>query len=309
MPSSVSAEASPLSYDIVHTTRYRYSDLVSVSHHVARLTPRTLPQQTCVAHDIAIEPAPANRITHTDYFGNTVAFFGMQGPHRELTVSARSRVRMAVREVPESDDTPAWEAAANRAHLPLEAVECLFDSPSIRTSPELAAYASPSFTPGRSLVAAVADLTRRIFEDFTFDPRATTITTPLSEVFALKRGVCQDFARLEIGCLRSMGLAAHYVSGYLETLPPPGTPRRIGADASHAWLAVYCPGRGWIDVDPTNNLFPTTSHVTLAWGRDYVDVSPIRGVILGGGDHALHVSVDVVRVEAEGRSDHHATLP
>jgi transglutaminase-like putative cysteine protease len=135
----------------------------------------------------------------------------------------------------------------------------------------------------------------RIHGDFTFDPEATTVTTPLRDVLSLRRGVCQDFARLAIACLRSQGLAARYVSGYLETVPPPGAPRLAGVDASHAWLAVYCPGLGWIDVDPTNNLFPSTTHVTLAWGRDYADVSPVRGVILGGGQHSLQVSVDVLR--------------
>ena len=145
---------------------------------------------------------------------------------------------------------------------------------------------------------AVLDLTRRIYEDFTFDPAATTVNTSLADVFRIRRGVCQDFARFEIACLRSLGLPAHYVSGYLETAPPPGKPRHVGADASHAWLAVYSPGTGWIDVDPTNNLVPSTGHVTLAWGRDYSDVSPVRGVILGGGGHVLQVNVDVSRVPA-----------
>ena len=181
--------------------------------------------------------------------------------------------------------------------MPLEAIECLFDSSSIQASGELAGYARPSFPAGRPLLEAVAELTRRIHADFTFDPQATTVATPLSDVFRLRSGVCQDFARLEIACLRSLGLAARYVSGYLETVPPPGATRLAGADASHAWLAVYCPGSGWIDVDPTNNLLPSTTHVTLAWGRDYDDVSPIRGVMLGGGTHSLRVNVDVTRVD------------
>jgi transglutaminase-like putative cysteine protease len=145
------------------------------------------------------------------------------------------------------------------------------------------------------LLDAVLELTTRIYDDFTFDTKATTVATSLADVFRLRRGVCQDFARFEIACLRSLGIPALYVSGYLETAPPPGKPRRIGADASHAWLAVYCPGKGWIDVDPTNNVLPSTGHITLAWGRDYGDVSPIRGVILGGGGHSLQVNVDVVR--------------
>jgi transglutaminase-like putative cysteine protease len=158
------------------------------------------------------------------------------------------------------------------------------------------AYARPSFPAGRALLEAVVDLTARIHKDFTFDPEATTVTTSLAEVFRLRRGVCQDFTRFEIACLRSLGIPTRYVSGYLETAPPPGMPRRIGADASHAWLTFHCPGAGWIDVDPTNNLLPSTGHVTLAQGLDYGDVSPIRGVILGGGQHSLQVSVDVIRV-------------
>jgi transglutaminase-like putative cysteine protease len=219
----------------------------------------------------------------------------MQGAHKRLTVRARSRVTLQATSVPSPSETPPWEAVADRATLPIEAQEFLFDSArSPRT--ELAAYAQPAFPPGRPLLDAVVELTGRIHEDFTFDSGATTVATPLEEVFKSRRGVCQDFARLEIACLRSLGLAARYVSGYLETLPPPGRPRLLGADASHAWLAFFCPGAGWIHVDPTNNLLPSSTHVTVAWGRDYDDVSPVHGVILGGGDHTLRVNVDVLRL-------------
>jgi transglutaminase-like putative cysteine protease len=287
---------SPVIYEVLHTTRYGYSESVSVSHHIARLSPRVLPHQACVHHELQVEPAPAVTKTHQDYFGNPMTFFAMEGAHKSLTVRARSRVVITPKSLPAPASTPPWEAARDHDALPVDAIECLFDSASIRASEELVAYARPSFPPGRPLLEAVAELTRCIHEDFTFDTQATTVGTPLSDVFRLRRGVCQDFARLGIACLRSLGLAAHYVSGYMETVPPPGTPRLAGADASHAWLAVYCPGSGWIDVDPTNNLLPSTTHVTLAWGRDYSDVSPIRGVILGGGDHALQVNVDVIRV-------------
>src|SRR5262249_31382052 len=173
--------------------------------------------------------------------------------------------------------------------------ECAFDPVSTRASGELAAYTRQSFRSGRPLLDAVVELTDRIHGDFTFDPDATTVTTPLVEVFRSRRGGCQDFSGVEVACVASLGIPAHYVSGYLETVPPPGRPRLVGADASHAWLAVYCPGAGWIDVDPTNNVLPSTTHVTLAWGRDFGDVSPIRGVILGGGEHTLRVQVDVIR--------------
>jgi transglutaminase-like putative cysteine protease len=282
-------------YDVVHMTAYDYADTVSVSHHVARLSPRALPHQVCLSHQLQIEPAPAVTTKHVDYFGNLTTFFAMQGAHARLTVRARSRVAVRPALAVSAADTPPWERACDRATLPLDAIDCAFDAASSRASAELAAYTRQSFPPGRPLMEAVVELTRRVHEDFRFDPRATTVATPLMEVFRSRRGVCQDFARVEIACLRSLGLPAHYVSGYLETMPPPGRPRLIGADASHAWLAVYCPGKGWIDVDPTNNVLPSSTHVTLAWGRDYGDVSPIRGVILGGGEHSLRVQVDVIR--------------
>lgn len=308
MRSCVSTEA--VDYEVVHTSKYEYTEAVSVSHHVARLRPRVLAYQECVQHDLQIEPSPAVVAAHQDYFGNAATFFAMQGAHKNLSVSARSRVRVLPRDTPPPPSaTPPWEAASDRAALPLEAFECLVDASPARVRAELDGYARPSFPSLRPLLDAVLELTRRIYEDFTFDPRATTVTTPLTEVLKLRRGVCQDFARLEIACLRTLGLAAHYVSGYVETIPPPGLPRRVGADASHAWLAIYCPGFGWIDVDPTNNLLVSTTHVTLAWGRDYGDVSPIRGVILGGGEHALKVSVNVARVRGAEGSGGQAPAP
>jgi transglutaminase-like putative cysteine protease len=257
-----------------------------------------LTHQTCLGHELAIEPPAAVQSRHTDYFGNDTTFFAMQGAHQGLAVTARSRVRVSPRVVPDASRTPPWEAAGNRSLLPLDAIEALFDSPSIAATPEFVAYATQSFPRERPLLEAVIDLTSRIHADFTFDPGATTVTTALEDVFRLRRGVCQDFTRFQVACLRALGIPALYVSGYLETAPPPGMPRRVGADASHAWLTFYCPGAGWIDVDPTNNLLPSTGHVTLARGLDYGDVSPIRGVILGGGQHSLRVSVDVARVEA-----------
>jgi len=294
MPSSVSTDT-PVTYRVVHTTRYAYSAAVSVSHHVARVKPRICPGQDCVRHELQIEPAPATVRSHRDYFGNEVTLFVVERAHKELTVRSTSTVKVHGRTLPTPAGTLPWEQAGDYDALPLDAIECLFDSASTTVNDTVAGYAHPSFPPRRPLLEAVSDLIRRIHADFTFDPEATTVTTPLREVLALRRGVCQDFARLGIACLRSRGLAARYVSGYLETVPPPGAPRLAGVDASHAWFAVYCPGLGWVDVDPTNNMFPSTTHVTLAWGRDYADVSPVRGVILGGGQHSLRVSVDVLR--------------
>ncbi|HEV3216438.1 MAG TPA: transglutaminase family protein [Vicinamibacterales bacterium] len=293
----MSADASPVQYEVVHTTEYDYSESVAVSHHLAHLSPRVLPHQQCLHHELQIEPAPAVMTTHSDYFGNPASYFAMQGAHKRLTVRARSRVSLEATKLPSPSDTPPWEEVADRTALPLEAVEFLYDSALIPASAELEAYARAAFPPARPLLDAVLELTRRIHDEFTFDRKATTVRTPLADVFKSRRGVCQDFARLEIACLRSLGLPARYVSGYLETAPPPGRPRLLGADASHAWLSFYCPEAGWIHVDPTNNVLPSRGHVTVAWGRDYNDVSPIHGVILGGGSHTLRVHVDVLRVE------------
>jgi transglutaminase-like putative cysteine protease len=295
MQNLASADPASVTYQVVHTTQYEYREDVSVSHHVARVIPRDFIGQQCLDHTLDIDPAPAVMRGHQDYFGNTVTFFIIERAHKTLTVRATSRVTVRGKSMSPATASPPWEEARNFDNLPLDAIECVFDSASIAVSDAILDYAHPSFTPGRPILDAVGDLIGRIHRDFTFDPQATTVTTPLRDVLSLRRGVCQDFARLGIACLRSQGLAARYVSGYLETLAPPGAPHLAGVDASHAWLAVYCPGLGWVDVDPTNNLFPSTTHVTLAWGRDYADVSPVRGVILGGGQHSLQVSVDVLR--------------
>jgi transglutaminase-like putative cysteine protease len=179
----------------------------------------------------------------------------------------------------------------------LGAYQFTFESPRIRIRPEFAAYALESFTPKRPMLEALLDLTTRIHRDFRFDSKVTNVRTPPEDVFRKRRGVCQDFAHVQIACLRSLNLPARYVSGYLRTYPPPGRPRLVGADASHAWVSSYCPGVGWVDLDPTNNVVPSDGHVTLAWGRDYGDVSPLRGLILGGGAHTVKVSVDVEPIQ------------
>ncbi|MDB6016976.1 MAG: transglutaminase domain protein [Pedosphaera sp.] len=286
-------------YGITHTTTYEYSDPVSLSHHLLRLQPRELAGQQCLEHDIAIQPRPGVTRSHADYFGNQMIFVTVEGAHRQLVATSRSRVRVEAIAPPEPEDTPAWEAVRElcRRETPgedLEARDFVYDSPLIKEQPEFGAYAAASFTPGVPLLTAVLDLTNRIHKDFKFDPKATTIATPLEQVMKSRRGVCQDFAQLEIAFLRAMGIPARYVSGYLETDPPPGKTRLAGADASHAWVSFFCPGAGWIDVDPTNNLLPSNRHITVAWGRDYSDVSPIRGVILGSGEHTLKVAVDVI---------------
>lgn len=286
-------------YDITHRTTYAYSSEVSVSHHVARLAPRMLSFQNCLEHQLSFEPNASIVTHHDDYFGNRTTFFSITKPHRILVISARSRVEVAIREDLSGRSSVPWEIVRDGGlgsgqSLAPEVREFIFPSPFVRRLPELTAYAEESFTPGRPLLDATQDLTRRIYQDFKFDPKATTVATPLEQVIRNRRGVCQDFAHIQIGCLRALNLPARYVSGYLETLPPSGKVKLAGSDASHAWIQAYIPPIGWVDFDPTNNLIPSERHVTVAWGRDFDDVSPIRGVIVGGGKHELSVAVDVI---------------
>jgi transglutaminase-like putative cysteine protease len=249
---------------------------------------------------LQISPEPAVVEPRIDYFGNPATFFAVQERHVEMKVTARHEVDEAPVPLPARSRSPGWEAVrellqGDRSPESLDASQFVFDSRYVHASRELADYAAPSFAGGRPLLEAVGDLTSRIHHDFIYDTRATTVATSLPEVFALRRGVCQDFSHLQIGCLRSLGLAARYVSGYLCTEHPSGTPTLVGADATHAWASVYCPGAGWVDVDPTNNQPADERYVTLAWGRDYDDVSPLKGIVLGGGQHRVRVEVHVRR--------------
>ncbi len=282
---------------IIHQTIYRYGDPVSTSHHEAHLAPRDCEQQRTLSHDVSISPSPSVRRERFDFFGNRTLHFSLREPHRLLELTATSVVD---RRAPPAllDLTPPWEQIRDRLRSDrrrdiLDGYAFSFESVHARKSEALLDYANPSFAPGRPLVDAVRDLTTRIRTDFVYDPRATDVSTPVAEVLRRRRGVCQDFAHLQIACLRSLGLAARYVSGYLLTRPPPGTPRLIGADASHAWVAAFVPDLGWIDFDPTNDVIPADEHVTVAHGRDFADVTPLKGVILGGGRHEVSVSVDV----------------
>jgi transglutaminase-like putative cysteine protease len=286
---------------IMHKTTYAYGDAVTTSHHEARLAPRDTEAQRTLSHELIITPEPMARRRRFDYFGNRTVHFSLSEPHRSLEVCANSLVEVRHLRPPVLDDTPAWESVRDRLRKDhkrdlLDAYAMAFDSPFVSTSPELEAYAVPSFEPGRPVLEAVRDLVSRIHRDFTYDPRATDVSTPLTEVLSLRRGVCQDFAHLAIGCLRTHGLPARYVSGYLLTHPPPGKPKLVGADASHAWFATFVPEYGWVEFDPTNDLLPADEHISVAYGRDFSDVTPIRGVIHGGGQHVLSVAVDVDQV-------------
>ncbi|MBL6987773.1 MAG: transglutaminase family protein [Methylobacter sp.] len=302
-----------MKYRITHSTLYQYSQLVGLCQNEARLQPRDFWRQQCQSSRFDISPEPDDFQERRDFFGNRVAYFAIQQAHQRLMVTAVSEVTVFPKQ--NADDLAnslTWEQARSKLQEPpvqnqdqrqdfsdelLEAKLYLLDSPLVTAGSELADYAQRSFLPNRPLVQVVADLMQRIHVDFTYDPSFTTIATPLAEVLQFRRGVCQDFAHLAIGCLRSFGIAARYVSGYVETQPLPGKQRLVGADASHAWFAVYVPGNGWLDFDPTNNNLPFDQHITLAWGRDYTDVTPLKGIAFGGGQHTLSVSVDVLRLE------------
>jgi len=288
-----------MKYHVVHTTEFVYEARAGLCYNEARLLPRDLPNQHVLSTQLQINPSPHDYYERFDFFGNRTAYFSIQQPHDQLIVTAVSEVETLVTPMLDLAASLSWEQARerlrnDRAEEIMMASQFVIDSPTITIDALLEEYAEPSFVPGRPLVEAVHDLMQRIYREFTYDPEFSTIATPLREVLEHRSGVCQDFAHLAIGCLRSKGLAARYVSGYIETAPPPGKERLIGADASHAWFSVYQPGFGWLDFDPTNNQIPGERHITVAWGRDYADVTPLKGVAFGGGEHELKVSVDVL---------------
>jgi transglutaminase-like putative cysteine protease len=287
-----------MKYRVCHKTTYRYAEPASLSQNELYLLPRETGTQKVIESGLSILPQPQYLHRRTDYFGNNVHIFMVQHPHRELAVTATSLVETTCPATPAPEQTPSWESvvqqlAAHADPATLEPCQFVFASPLIELTDGTRAYAHTSFPPGRPLLAGALDLMARIFTEFTYDKGATTVDTSVDQVLTNRKGVCQDFAHLAIGGLRSLGLAARYVSGYLETTPPPGKPKLTGADASHAWVSLFVPGHGWIDLDPTNNLIPGEAHITVAWGRDYGDVTPVKGVVMGGGAHTLSVTVDV----------------
>ncbi len=296
---------------VTHETRYEYSPPVETAQHLAHLRPLVTPSQRLLSHRLAIEPSPAQRVEQADLYGNVRAFFALDTTHDSLVVTAESVVETSApvlssavaRELP-------WESVRERFRFRKDALfdpasEFVFPSPYVPRHDDFVAYARASFAPGRPAFDVAMDLTERIHRDFDYDADSTEINTPAAEALAQRKGVCQDFAHIMIACFRGMGLPARYVSGYLLTQPAPGQPRLIGADASHAWVSVYLPGEGdgpdsagdWADFDPTNGRQPGEDYVTLAIGRDYSDVSPMRGVLHGGARHTLHVGVTVQPVD------------
>ncbi|MEN1834634.1 transglutaminase family protein [Pseudomonas lijiangensis] len=291
-------------YQILHDTHYKYDSPVSLAQQLAHLWPRSSPWQRCSEQHLEVLPTPTTRRDELDVFGNPLTRLAFERPHDELQVNARLRVEVLKRPELDFNLSPEWEvtrsaltySAQKMSADLLEACRYRFESPYVHLKRSFVEFSQDCFPPGRPLLLCVQALMEKIFEEFTFDGEATQVATPLVEVLERRRGVCQDFAHLMLACLRSRGLAARYVSGYLLTQPPPGQPRLIGADASHAWVSVFCPASGWVDFDPTNNIQPALEHISLAWGRDFSDVSPLRGVILGGGNHDPEVRVTVMPI-------------
>ncbi len=290
-------------FRISHLTRYSYAEPVSLCHSILHLKPRRvgLKGQQCLASQLRIDPWPAVNREHEDFFGNRVNYFSIQQSHSALEVTAISEVEVSAPELPDAGATLPWEVALERLHESRDPVMVgarifALPSPLVPQEPTATAFAAQSFTPRRPILEAIRELMGRIFAEFEYDPHFTTIATPVAEVMDHRRGVCQDFAHVAIAGLRGLGLAARYVSGYLETLPPPGKPKLRGSDASHAWFSVLVPDLGWVDFDPTNDQTLGEQHITTAVGRDFQDVTPMRGIFYGGGAHDLLVAVDVDRI-------------
>jgi len=292
-------------YQIFHDTHYHYDSPVSLAQQLAHLWPRPCEWQRCTAQQLQISPDPTSRRDELDVFGNPLTRLAFERPHDELLVNASLTIEVLSRPALDFNFSPAWEdtrSALTYSSQPLspellEACRYRFESPYVHLKRNFVEFSESCFPAGRPLLLGVQALMEKIFSEFTFDAEATQVATPLVEVLERRRGVCQDFAHLMLACVRSRGLAARYISGYLLTQPPPGQPRLIGADASHAWVSVFCPVLGWVDFDPTNNVQPALEHITLAWGRDFSDVSPLRGVILGGGSHDPEVRVTVLPMD------------
>lgn len=289
-------------YKVTHTTVYQYNQPVSLCHNLALLKPRSTATQICHRTELKIDPEPDVVSEYEDFFGNKATYFAIQQEHEKLEVTVTSFIENTNTKAIQFNffESMAWEDAKLQIGEPLaensEIRQYITETPMTAYNSDISDYAAVSFTPGKPLFDCANDLMQRIFTDFVYTPGFTTIATPVAEVMKKKKGVCQDFAHLAIACVKSVGLPARYVSGYIETTPKEGEPKLTGADASHAWFSVFIPGTGWVDFDPTNNQVPSFQHITIGWGRDYADVTPLKGVILSSGEHKLDVAVDVARM-------------
>ncbi|MCR8668198.1 transglutaminase family protein [Aestuariibaculum sp. M13] len=290
-------------FQVSHTTSYDYENDVTFCHNIATLKPKTLAGQVLLDYQLEITPTPSELTERVDFFGNYITRFSLQKEHKKLKVTAISRVSRNYEEQPDINTSEKGKSItlkealgalkSNEEHI-IDARQYILESILIaKITPEIKAYAEVSFKPNRPVFEAAFELMQRIYTEFDFDPTFSNVATPIHEVIKAKKGVCQDFAQIAIACVRSVGLPARYISGYIETLPPPGKEKLIGADASHAWFSVYIPGFGWVDFDPTNNQIPKNQHIIVAWGRDYYDVPPLKGVIYSTGKNKMNVSVDI----------------
>ncbi|RKD90232.1 transglutaminase family protein [Mangrovibacterium diazotrophicum] len=296
-------------FQVIHKTSYRYDNFVSYCHNLATLRPRDLTGQKLLDFDLQIKPTPSELTERTDFFGNNLTRFSIQEPHNELKVIAKSYIDRDFQAITERYESDACRGVTMQQTINclqkvtpecLDAKQYILESPLIRKiASEIRAYGAESFQLNRSVFEATKELMTRIYTDFQFVPGFSDVATPLHTVFAEKKGVCQDFAQIAIACMRAVGLPAKYMSGYIETLPPEGKEKLVGADASHAWFSTFIPGFGWVDFDPTNNLIPENQHLVVAWGRDYYDVPPLKGVIYSNGNNEMSVSVDIREAEFE----------
>lgn len=292
-----------MTFQVSHTTRYTYESGVTFCHNIATLKPKTMMGQTLISYELEISPTPSEISERTDFFGNTITRFSIQKQHTELKVTAKSKIERDYSLQPDIENSVSGKTItlkdalnALKANTPenIDVKQFILESIFIaRISEDIKAYAEHSFKPNRSVFEAAFELMQRIYTEFEFDSEFSTIATPIHDVIKEKKGVCQDFAQIAIACVRAMGLPARYVSGYIETLPPPGKEKLIGTDASHAWFSVYIPTFGWVDFDPTNNQIPKNQHITVSWGRDYYDVPPLKGVIYSTGKNNMEVAVDI----------------
>jgi transglutaminase-like putative cysteine protease len=301
-PTDTQGPKRPPILTVLHRTTYRYSTLVETAQHLATIRPVSNPSQEVLQHAERIEPEPSYLHSRLDTFGNELIYFALDTPHDALQLTSETTVRLRPRwNGFDPEATQGWEQVSEamryraRSSFFAESEFC-FASPYIVLHPLMRIYALESFPPGMPVAQGALDLMHRIHDEFEYQQTTTDFDTPALKAFKLRSGVCQDFAQVMVGCLRALGIPARYVSGYLRTEPPPGQPRLLGADASHAWVSVYCPNFGWVDLDPTNDIMADTNHVTLAYGRDYSDVSLLRGMILGGGAHGVKVAVSVVEL-------------
>ena len=298
-------------FSVIHTTSYKYSNTITYCHNLANLKPQNLTGQEVLDFKLEISPTPSSLTEKKDFFGNLITNFSIEKQHKELVVTARSIIKRSyelqdnIKDFPKSYQLTLEDAKKELNTITpeiLDAKQFVLDSKFIKNiSPKIKAYAEVSFKKERSVYEAANELMKRIFTEFTFDSGFSTIATPIDKVMKAKKGVCQDFAQLAIACVRSVGLPARYVSGYIETLPPPGKEKLVGTDASHAWFSVYIPNFGWVDFDPTNNQIPKNQHIITSYGRDYYDVPPLKGVLYGSGKSTMKVSVDIRPYKEEAK--------